>query len=98
MDLTLIIKIVIMILTAIGIYFVIPFLKAKTTSSELESLIEFVTVGVRAAEMMYKETGMGAKKKEYVVEYLKELGYEVDVNEIDAMIEGAVFDLKNSLE
>ena len=98
MDLTLIIKIVIMILTAVGMYFVIPFLKAKTTSSELESLIEFVTVGVRAAEMMYKETGMGAKKKEYVVEYLKELGYEVDVNEIDAMIEGAVFDLKNSLE
>lgn len=98
MDLTLIIKIVIMILTAVGMYFVIPFLKAKTTSSELESLIEFVTVGVRAAEMMYKETGMGAKKKEYVVEYLKELGYTVDVNEIDAMIEGAVFDLKNSLE
>ena len=98
MDITIFIKGFIALLSVIGLYFVIPFLKAKTTSSELESLIEFVTVGVRAAEMMYKETGMGAKKKEYVVEYLKELGYTVDVNEIDAMIEGAVFDLKNSLE
>ena len=94
MDITLIVKIVIMILAAIYTYILVPFIKAKTTDTELESLKKFIRAGVRAAEMIYTEDGMGAKKKEYVLEYLSELGYSIDVNEIDAMIEGAVYELK----
>jgi len=98
MDITLIVKIVLMVLAAIYTYILVPFIKAKTTDTELESLKKFVRAGVRAAEMIYNEDGMGAKKKAYVLEYLKELGYSIDVNEIDAIIEGAVYELKKEFE
>ena len=98
MDITNIIKLVFAILSAVLTYFVIPYIRAKTNDSELESLKSYIRAAVHAAEMLYKESGMGKNKKEYVVEYLKELGYSVDINEIDALIEGAVFDLKNSIE
>ena len=98
MDITNIIKFLFVIISAVLTYFVIPYIRAKTSDSELESLKSYIRAGVHAAEMLYKESGMGKNKKEYVVEYLRELGYSVDVNELDALIEGAVYDLKKSIE
>lgn len=98
MDITLIIKIILMILAAVYTYILVPYIKAKTTGSQLDSLKNFVRMGVRAAEMLYREEGMGQAKKQYVLNYLKNLGYSVDEDEIDALIEGAVFELKKDLE
>ena len=40
----------------------------------------------------------GAKKKEYVERLLAEKGYDINLNEIDAMIEAAVKNLKMKLK
>lgn len=98
MNITLLLKLILLLVAAVYTYVLVPFIKAKTTDSQLESLKSFVRVGVRAAEMMYKEHGMGELKKKYVLSYLQDLGYEVNLEEIDAIIEGAVFELKNDLK
>ena len=49
-----------------------------------------------AAEQIYTGSGRGAEKKEYVLNWLHEHGVTVDESKLDAMIESAVYELKNS--
>lgn len=56
----------------------------------IESLKKWVGVFVKAAEMTFKESGKGKEKKEYVIEALKALGFEVGATE-DAIIESEVY-------
>ena len=98
MDITWIIRIVFLILAGIYTYVLVPYVKAKTTADEREQLLVYIRAGVHAAEMLYKETGMGTLKKAYVLKYLEHLGYIVDTDEVDALIEATVFDMKKALE
>ena len=43
--------------------------------------------------MIFKETGMGKEKKQYVVNFLKAQGFSLDFDELDKMIEAAVLEL-----
>ena len=44
--------------------------------------------------MIFKESGMGTVKKEYVIEFLKQKGYTLDTETISNLIESAVLELK----
>lgn len=46
--------------------------------------------------MIYNGTGRGAEKKTYVLNYLNEKGYKLDLDTIDNLIESAVLELKKS--
>lgn len=41
--------------------------------------------------MIYKESGMGPQKKAYVIEYLHKLGFTIDPNILNNLIESEVF-------
>lgn len=43
--------------------------------------------------MIYTESGMGAQKKAYVLEYLRTKGFTLDIDTLDNLIESAVLDL-----
>ena len=73
--------------------YVIPWLKNYVGQDKYETVLEFAEIVVRSAEKIYTPEEW-ARKKEYAVEMValkaKELGLELTVEEINAIIEGAV--------
>lgn len=90
-DLTPIVVAVIALISAVVSAFVVPWLREKR-------LYDWVVIAVKAAEQVFKESGMGKHKKEYVLAFLKSKGYSVDTESIDMMIESAVHSLTENLE
>ena len=97
-DITSIVEAVLALIGAIITVFVIPWLKSKTHAAQLEKIKMWVTVAVEAAEQIYVGSGRGAEKKAYVLEFLKSKGFNLEWDEIDAMIEAAVFNLPEYIE
>ena len=93
-DITEVIKYTILLVFAVCTTFVIPYIKAKIGDEKFTELQKWVKIGVQAAEMIFKESGMGTVKKEYVIEFLKQKGYTLDTETISNLIESAVLELK----
>ena len=93
-DITSIVNAVIALLAAVVSTFLVPWIKGKVEAQKLEKVADWVTIAVSAAEQIYKESGMGEKKKQYVIDFLEDKGLTVDINSVDAMIEAAVYGLK----
>lgn len=93
-DITPIVNAVIALVAAVISVFLIPWIKGKIETEKLNQIMSWVTIAVEAAEQIYRESGMGAKKKAYVLDFLAKKGITLDVDSIDAMIESAVLDLK----
>ena len=92
-DLTPIVNAIIALIAAIITTFLIPWIKSKIDAAKLAQIVEWVGIAVRAAEQIYNESGMGEKKKQYVLDFLADKGFTLDPNSINAMIEAAVKEL-----
>lgn len=92
-DLTPIVNAVITLIAAIVTTFLIPWIKSKIDAAKLAQIVEWVGIAVRAAEQIYNESGMGEKKKQYVLDFLASKGFTLDPDSINAMIEAAVKEL-----
>lgn len=95
-DLTPIIQAVIALCAVLITTFVIPWVKSKVGEQNTDNMLAWVTIAVQAAEQLYTSTD-GAAKKEYVLNFLEEKGFEVDTDEIDLAIESAVLSLHTAL-
>lgn len=93
-DYTLLFEGVLTILFALVTMYVIPWIKTKVSAEELTEIIKWVKIAVQAAEMIYKESGMGEEKKAYVKTFLEDKGVKYDERQIDSLIESAVLELK----
>ena len=71
-DLTPIIQIVIILIGTIITSFLIPWIKSKVTQEQWWIIQDITKVAVRAAEILYKGSGRGEEKLEYVMTYIKE--------------------------
>ena len=71
-DLTPILQITIMLAVVIITSFVIPWIKSKTTQEQWWTVQNIAKVAVYAAEILYKGSGRGQEKLEYVMTYIKE--------------------------
>lgn len=96
-NITPIIEIVISVFAVIISTYFLPklavFLKSKLNEEQLKQLTEWVRVAVAAAEQMFNESGLGEQKKEYVVNFIRSKGLEIDYKEIEALIESEVYKL-----
>jgi len=97
-DLTFIIEFVIALIFALVARYVIPWLKKKLDAEQLENIQTWVTIFVDAAEQLYQGRGRGEEKLTYVLERLEEKGFTIDISELRAMIEAAVYDLPGILD
>lgn len=93
-DITSVLSALITLISALVTAFLIPYLKTKIGEKKFLQLAKWVDVAVSAAEQIYEGTGRGKEKKEYVLKFLQSLGYTVDFDKLEAMIEAAVFALK----
>ena len=94
-DITPVMEAVAALLAAVITAVVIPYIKTKTTTDQQRQINTWVQIAVSAAEQIYNGPGRGEDKKKYVVEWLRQHGVSVDADKLDAMIEAAVYDLKN---
>lgn len=96
MDITRIVLALIGLCSAIITGFVVPLIKSKLNSEQGKLLQVMINCAVSAAEQLFKESGMGAEKKQYVLNWLTENGINIDDNRLDAMIESAVYALSHA--
>lgn len=94
-DVTNVIEALFALMTVCITTFVIPYIKSRTSAQQQEELSAWVKIAVAAAEQIYTGSGRGAEKKKYVLEWLTGHNIKVDEDRLDAMIESAVYALKN---
>lgn len=96
-DLTGVIAAVWTLLIAVVIRFVIPSIRSRIRADKLDDVTKWVKIAVEAAEMIYRESGAGEKKKQYVLDFLNGRGCTYDAAEIDCLIEAAVMEMKAAM-
>lgn len=93
-----ILKIIISVATVLISAYVIPLLKEKLNDSKYQRLLEMVEIAVRAAEQTIKGSGQGAIKKDevtlFVTEWMRTHGIMITQDQLDQLIECAVYNLK----
>ena len=95
-NLTPIAQAVIAIVAALISTFVIPWIKSKVKNEDTANFLRWVEIAVAAAEQLYESTD-GEVKKDYVLNYLRDKGYSVDVDDLENAIEAAVLKLHSEL-
>ena len=95
-DITPIVDAILALVAVVITSIVIPYIKKRTTTEQQKELVAWVKIAVTAAEQIYVGTGRGPEKKLYVVEWLADRNITVDTNQIDALIESAVYELNNA--
>jgi len=95
-DITKIIEAVAVLIAAVMSAFVIPLIKSKTTEGQQKQINEWVKIAVVAAEQL-RNSGKIKDKKEYVLEFLADNGITVEEESVNALIEAAVYQLKNGV-
>ena len=93
-----ILKIVVSVVSALVAVYLIPFIKAQTADVKYQKLLDMVEVAVRAAEQTIKGSGQGAAKKEevikFVTDWMMEHGVTITYDQLEQLIEAAVFNMK----
>ena len=96
-----ILKIVIAVATTLISVYVIPLLKEKLQEAKYARLLEMVEVAVRAAEQTIKGSGMGAVKKEQVIEFVSDWmfahGISITQDQLSQLIEATVFNMNREV-
>ena len=86
------------IIGAIITGFVIPFIKEKIGAEKLAKYKHWANLAVRAAEMLWTESGKGSDKKQYVVDFLNKMFNKNKVviteQQIEVLVESAVKEMK----
>lgn len=93
-DLTQVLGAVVTLIVGVVTAFLIPWLKMQLGEARYERVMKFVSMAVRAAEMLYADGARGAEKKAYVESFVRARGFTVDAAQLDAMIESEVLKLQ----
>ena len=96
-DITPFVQAVVALAATLITVFLIPWLRQQTSAQDREQLLRWVDIAVDAAQQLYHQAD-GAARKEYVLGFLREKGYDVDDKAVDAAIEAAVLQLHQQLE
>lgn len=99
-DITPILEAVIGVIAAVITVFIIPWIKNKVSAAKWENLNAYAETFVKCAEMTFKGTGLGKDKKKWVIEKLTEIaeehGLKFSADAIEAAVENAVKNMKDS--
>lgn len=96
MDITKLIVAVVTLLLTIITTFVIPWIRAHKTQTQLDTWAMWVKIAVMAAEQIFT-SDQWAEKKQYVLSYLNSKDIKYDSATVNNMIEAAVLELHASL-
>ena len=83
-------KFITLALTVLGgiiTYYVIPYLKSKTTSEQRKDLVYWMQLAIKVAEDLYKKEGQGELKKKYVIDWLNQQGIKFTDEQLSLLID-----------
>ena len=89
-DLTPILEAAILLVFAVVVYRVWPYLTARYGDDTMQRALFWVQIAVSAAEQIIKGTKAGADRKAWVKNFLNNMGFDADLDWLDAMIESEV--------
>ncbi|HAS91921.1 MAG TPA: holin [Clostridiales bacterium] len=89
---TLIISLIGVVLTSL----VVPLVKTKVNKNKLTIAEMWVNVAVAAAEQIFSAPQQGTNKKKYVIEFLNSKGITLTEEELNVLIEAAVYELNRA--
>ena len=95
-DLTPIINAFIALLAAVLMTYVIPWVKAKTSSQQRENLLKWVDIAVCASQQLYHQKD-GKYRLEYALGVLESKGFDIDDAAVVDAVEAAVLKLHQGL-
>lgn len=95
-DLTPIAIAVITVICTIITCVIVPWIESKTSVQQRENMLRWIEIGVAAAQQLYYAAD-GTKRKEYVLKFLADKGYDIHTKDIDNAIEAAVLKLHQQL-
>ena len=84
---------IIVCLTIIGgvvTYYIIPYVKSKTTVEQRKDLIFYTQLAIKLAESIYNKEGQGKLKKEYVIDWLSKQGIIFTEEQVSNLIDSVV--------
>lgn len=94
-----ILQLVIMIAIALITRYVIPWLKNNTKLAENDFLLDVANIAVRCSEQLFSDPKTGIDKKSLATEYIKRIvaqsNIKINDEQIDALIESAVYALNS---
>lgn len=95
---SIVVKILVAVLLGLITKFLIPYLKTLRDDARWNRLIDIVQVAVEAAEQMIHDKGSIKKEDvtKFVTEWLNSQNINVSSEEIDRLIEAAVYKMNNS--
>ena len=96
-DLTPILEALALLVAAVISAVVVPYIKGKTTTAQQQEINSWVKIAVFAAEQIFNGSGRGNEKKTYVQNFIAERGFKLDETRVDALIEAAVYEMKNGI-
>lgn len=80
--------------------FLIPYIRVNINTARLSQYKEWAMLAVKAADMLWKETGHGDDKKAYAVEFLNNLfntkKTTITEEQLNVLIESAVKEMKEA--
>ena len=80
--------------------FLIPCIRVHINTARLSQYKEWAMLAVKAADMLWKETGHGSDKKAYAVEFLNNLfntkKTTITEEQLNVLIESAVKEMKEA--
>lgn len=92
-----IVELVIAVVIALCGRYAVPYFKTLMTNAKFAKVVEYIKLAVKAAEKLYDESGKGAEKKAYVLNFvsgvLLKMNIKITDDEINTLIESAVEDL-----
>lgn len=81
--------------------YLVPWLRSKTTKEQREEINAWVKIAVRAAEQLFRGSGRGTEKKQYVIDFMLEFlakrKLTINMDELDKMLEAAVLELNKGV-
>lgn len=93
-----ILKLVISVCAALITAYAVPYLRILKNDARYERMLDMVALAVRAAEQTITGQGQGAVKKAEVIKFVSEWLYGKGINitedELDQLIEAAVYSMK----
>lgn len=88
------------VLSTVITCFIIPYLKTNIDSGKLAQYKEWASLAAKTAEMLWKETGHGEDKKQYVINFLNQMFNSKKVviteEQMNILIESAVQQMKEN--
>lgn len=69
-------KVIMTLIPVVGVIitgFVIPYIKTKISSAQLDEISQWVTKAVQAAEVLFDIPKSGEEKREYVIDFINKI-------------------------